>query len=174
MENEEWRPVVGYEGLYLVSILGKVKGIQKGKILKAENLGNYNRVCLSRNKVMKHFFVHVLVALAFPEICGEWFEGAQVNHKDENTLNNEAWNLEWCDCRYNVNYGTGNKRRSETERNRKDLSIPVYQYDLKGNLVHKWLSQQEAGRNGYDQPNINACCTGRRKQHKGFIWRYAE
>ena len=90
----------------------------------------------------------------------------QVNHKDENKLNNNVDNLEWCDRLYNVRYGTGIERRS------KKRSKPVLQYDLEGNFIKEWVSINECVRNGYNQGNVAACCRGKRKYHKDCIWRY--
>jgi hypothetical protein len=40
----------------------------------------------------------------------------QINHKDENKLNNCADNLEWCTAKYNINYGTGKYRKTINRR----------------------------------------------------------
>ena len=111
--NEEWRPVVGYEGLYEVSNLGRVRSLDRydrmnrfceGRILKlsADRLG-YLRAQLYSSSKRKSFLVHRLVAQAFipnPDNL------PQVNHRDENPSNDNVDNLEWCDGKYNVNYGT--------------------------------------------------------------------
>ena len=110
---EEWRPIVGYEGLYEVSNTGQVRSLDKydsmnrfyeGRILKlfADRLG-YLSVVLYSNSKRKHYLVHRLVAEAFipnPDNL------PQVNHRDENPSNDNVDNLEWCDGKYNVNYGT--------------------------------------------------------------------
>lgn len=110
---EEWRKIVGYEGLYEVSSLGRVRSLDKydsinrfyeGRILKlfADRLG-YLSVVLYSNSKRKHYLVHRLVAEAFilnPDNL------PQVNHRDENPSNDNVDNLEWCDGKYNVNYGT--------------------------------------------------------------------
>ena len=111
--NEEWRPVVGYEGLYEVSSYGRVRSLDKydsmnrflrGRILRlfTDGLG-YLRAQLYSNSKRKSFLVHRLVAQAFipnPDNL------PQVNHRDENPSNDNVDNLEWCDGKYNVNYGT--------------------------------------------------------------------
>lgn len=110
---EEWRPVVGYEGLYEVSSYGRVRSLDKydsmnrflrGRILRlfTDGLG-YLRAQLYSNSKRKSFLVHRLVAEAFipnPDNL------PQVNHIDENPSNDNVDNLEWCDGKYNVNYGT--------------------------------------------------------------------
>ena len=110
---EEWRPIEGYEGLYEVSNTGRVRSLDKydsmnrflrGRILRlfTDGLG-YLRAQLYSNSKRKSFLVHRLVAQAFipnPDNL------PQVNHRDENPSNDSVDNLEWCDGKYNVNYGT--------------------------------------------------------------------
>ena len=110
---EEWRPIPGYEGLYEVSNTGRVRSLDKydsmnrflrGRILRlfTDGLG-YLRAQLYSNSKRKSFLVHRLVAQAFipnPDNL------PQVNHRDENPSNDSVDNLEWCDGKYNVNYGT--------------------------------------------------------------------
>ena len=180
MCNEIWRPVVGYDG-YAVSSLGRVKSLERtvvrknGKknyvrerMLKPANNGNdYLLVNLSKNGVEKVYGVHVLVALAFPEICGEPFEGAEVNHIDENSLNNVPENLNWLSHPDNCNHGTG------IERSAKTRSKTVYQHTLSGELVKEWQSTMEVERQtGWSHQNITACCNGKRKSAYNFKWSY--
>lgn len=112
---EIWKPVVGYEGLYKVSNLGKVKACPKNGLsereLKPVIVGLYPSVKLVKDGVYKNKYVHRLVADAFipnPDNLPE------VNHKDEDKMNCSADNLEWCTRRYNVSYGTGQTRRVES------------------------------------------------------------
>ena len=173
MKKEYWKPVVGYEGLYEVSNWGRVKSIKFGKerILKQYIRCGYYIVSLWKNGKGKSYSVHRLVAEAFLEIPEELrhLEGTrylQVNHKDEDKNNNNVDNLEWCDAKYNTNFGTCIERRS------KKKSKTVLQYDLQGNFIKEWKSVAECGRNGYNHGHIAACCLGKRKTHKGFIWKY--
>ena len=119
---EEWRPIEGYEGLYEVSSYGKVRSLDrydrmnrfwKGRILKSytDTVG-YLNVRLCSNGKLKHHLVHRLVAKAFipnPDNL------PQVNHRDEYKNNNRVENLEWCDGKYNVNYGTRKIRERNTK-----------------------------------------------------------
>ena len=166
MKKEYWKPVLGYEGHYQVSNFGRVKSIKFGKerILKpGKNAKGYLQVCLWKNGKGKTFRVNRLVAEAFlpnPDSLPE------VNHKDENKLNNNAENLEWCNRKFNINFGTRNERDALTK------SKPVVQYDLEGNFIREWKSTAECGRNGFCSQHVSACCRGERKTHKDFIWRY--
>ena len=127
-------------------------------------------ISLCKNAISKYFKVHRLVAEAF---LGNPDSMTEVNHKDEVKTNNCVENLEWSDRKYNINYGTRSKKCAEKLLNREDLSKQVYQYTLDGELIAVWKSGNEAGRNGYNPKHISACCKGKEKKHKGYIWRYA-
>ena len=103
---EEWRDIQGYEGLYMVSNLGRVKSLNyhrtgKERIMKPSDNGHgYLFVVLCKDGKDKNCRINRLVAQAFlpnPDNLPE------VNHKDENKYNNCVENLEWCDRSYNVN-----------------------------------------------------------------------
>ena len=137
--KEQWKKIdilnLKYE--YKVSNLGRVKSedmesktptgypaIRKGRILKPRKDGaGYLRVALPIiDKGYKNFSVHRLVAQAFIPNPKKL---PQVNHKDENKLNNNIDNLEWCTDEYNLNYGTRNKSISESMINNPAHSTPV-------------------------------------------------
>ena len=187
---EVWRDKKDYEGLYEVSNFGRARSVDrwvksrngtvrfcKGRILKlSTNKDGYLKVGLWKNGKVKTFKVHKLVAETFLEIPEELkhLKGTrylQVNHKDENKLNNNVNNLEFCDAKYNSNFGTRNERVAEKNTNGK-RSKKVYQYDLEGNFVREWKSTRECGRNGFNQGNVVSCCRGKLKKYKDFIWRY--
>ena len=100
---EEWKNVIGYEGLYEVSNKGNVRNVRRNKLLKlSKNTYGYIQVYLYKNGIRTGLKVHRLVAQAFilnPDNLPE------VNHKDEDKTNNRVDNLEFCDHKYNVNYG---------------------------------------------------------------------
>ncbi len=111
---EIWKHIAGYEGLYWVSNLGRVKNAEK--VLKlTPNKKGYQRVGLHKNGKIKTVYVHRLVAEAFVPNNNNL---PQVNHKDENKSNNNADNLEWCTSLYNNTYGDKNERANETKRQR--------------------------------------------------------
>ena len=182
MKNEEWRDVVGYEGLYQVSDQGRVKSLErtfidkigreryvKERILKpGTDRGGYLRVGLCDGEKRKTFKVHRLVCQAFHENP----EGKpQVNHVNEDKADNRACNLEWATARENSNFGTRNERIGKKSAIAK--SRPIAQYTLNGKLLKVWPSLTEAQRQGgFSRGNICTVATGKRKSHKGFIWRY--
>lgn len=171
---EEWKDIQGYEGLYQVSNEGRVKSLKFGKekILKGRISSNYLLVCLRKNGKSRNKLIHRLVAEAFLENPQNLQE---VNHKDENKTNNHVENLEWCTPKYNSNYGTGHQRSSEKQINDPTKSKRVDQIDpISGEVVRKWESVKECCRNGYNNSCIWQCCIGKRKIHKGYVWKYLQ
>ena len=174
MKNEEWRDVVGYEGRYQVSSMGRVKSlerkdclgrIQKERILKpGVNVGGYLKVGLRAGGKQKMFLVHRLVCQSFHENPDN---KPQVNHLNEIKTDNRASNLEWCTRKKNINHGTRNERVAKT------LSKPVGQYTRDGELVKIWPSATEAERQaGFNHGHICNTVRGKYKQAYGFIWKY--
>ena len=169
--KEIWKDIKGYEGLYQVSNLGRVKSLAKtviycnGKVYHyaetimklQEHRRGYLKVGLKKDGLFRNVFVHRLVANAFIPNSNNL---SQVNHIDENPKNNRVDNLEWCDCQYNVDYS---------------LSKPVCQYDMQGNLLAVWKSMIEVDRVlGIPDTNIGKCCKGIYKQAGGYVWRYCD
>lgn len=174
--SEEWRDVVGYEGLYQVSDQGRVKSLErtdswgrtvKERILKPNVVGGgYLRVVLYAGGKTRMFFVHRLVCQAFHENPDN---KPQVNHVNEDKTDNRACNLEWCTRKENCNHGTRNTRAA------KALSKPVGQYTLDGDLVKVWPSVIEAQRQTeFSQGHISEVANGKRKTAHGFRWKYIE
>lgn len=92
----------------------------------------------------------------------------QINHRDEVKTHNDVFNIEYCDAKYNCNYGT------RTERSSKSRSKKVYQYTLDGEFVREWQSATEVERQlSFYQGNICNCCNGKKKSAHGFIWSYS-
>lgn len=185
MFKEEWKPIVGYEGLYLVSSLGRIRSldrrvrtkggamvVRKGRLLKQiVNIDGYLTVMLCKNGSQRIWRVHRIVAIAFlPNPCGYNI----VNHKDRNPSNNAVSNLEWCDIAYNVTYDGARKRSSETRYKNKKSFKQVAQYDMSDNLVAIYDSTASAARlTGCHQGAISNNCIGRTKSAGGFRWKYA-
>ena len=167
--NEIWKDIKGFEGHYQVSNLGRVKSLKRGKerILKpGRDTYGYLRVILWKNNKMKMCYIHRLVAQAFlpnPQNL------PQINHKNEDKTDNKVENLEWCDSRYNNNYGTRTQRQVEK------LSKPVIQFTKDGKLVKEWKSTHDVERNlGYSHGHISSCCNGRYKSAYEFNWKYKD
>lgn len=126
---EFWKDIRGYEGIYQISNLGKIKSLHrdctKGRILNpAKNNRGYLRLGLSGNGKVRYDSVHRLVAEAFipnPKNLPE------VNHIDGNKLNNRVENLEWVTKGENQvhAYKTGLRKTTERQReaSRKNIEI---------------------------------------------------
>lgn len=123
--EEIWKPVKGFEGYYEVSNLGRVRRLDrydygcgyprlyKGGVLKSLcGSGGYYHIMLCKDGTRITKNVHRLVAETFIPNPNNY---SQVNHKDEDKSNNTIDNLEWCDAKYNTNYGTKNKRSNNTK-----------------------------------------------------------
>ena len=143
MEEEVWKPIKDYEGLYEISNLGRVKslnyrGTGKGKILKnIKDRKGYLKVCLTKNGRHKIFRVHRLVAEAFIPNPNNY---PIVNHKDEVPSNNCVDNLEWCTYAYNNTYNNRHERAGDAEVH------TVGVYDVEMHLIHKFPSITKASK----------------------------
>jgi hypothetical protein len=182
----EFRPVVGYEGLYEVSNTGIVCSLArlvpsgntmkrcKGVVLKPCVLRNgYLMVVLSNRGILKHVTVHRLVANAFIPITDK---SLCVNHLDGVKTNNYVSNLEWVTSKEN------NKHARDTglclhKDDKHPMRRRVTMMDLEGTPIKtfetiKWAVEYLSIGNG--GTGINMCCRGRRKTAYGYKWRYAE
>ena len=129
LKKKIWKDIKGYEGYYQVSNTGFIRSVDrwitykngskhflKGEPLKGRpDRDGYLIIGLAKEGKQRYIGIHRLVAEAFIPNPNNL---PQVNHKDENKTNNSVWNLEWCTSKYNVNYGTGNSRRSKTHKGR--------------------------------------------------------
>lgn len=198
--EEVWKAVVGYEGLYQVSNLGRVRSCDKlfwnGKTfakMKARVLkpfldgGGYLCISLSnKSHKNKKYKVHRLVAFAFLPNKNNY---PIINHKDENKTNNFVFinndgsvdesksNLEWCTYSYNIKYGTGMTRMVESIRRRNggiwNRQQAVCQFDLNGNFIAKFASATDAAKaNNITRKNVTTCCNNQVSYSKGYIWLY--
>lgn len=182
LENEIWKPVVGYEGKYEVSNLGRVKSLNYAKtgmerLMKPSSyLNGYLFVNLRKDWQASGHRIHRLVYEAFRGKLPKWEatmkgnERWEVNHINEVKTDNRLENLELVTCTQNNNHGTHGKKislaRTET----------VYQYTIDGKLVNVWDSAMEYIKLGYRKSNVCACCKkrygrGRKSnKYKGYIW----
>lgn len=165
---EIWKNI---DDRYSVSNFGRVKSnyANKERILKPTvDARGYLKVDLRHGAKRTGMMVHRLVALAFiPNPDPENFK--EVNHKDEDKTNNRIDNLEWCDTKYNCNYGTRNRRKAE------GCYKPICSVDKNGNVVH-YISRLEASKStGLEGTSITKALRknySRNKTAGGMLWFY--
>ena len=158
------KDIKNYEGIYGITSCGKVWSYRNECFLKPyTNRYGYMQVKLFKDGKCKNYKIHRLVAEAYipnPDNL------PQVNHKDENKTNNCLQNLEWCDAKYNTNYGTCITKRSNS------CKKPILQYDLDGNFIREWECASDVGKVAVK--SINNCLKGKNKTAYGYIWKYKE
>lgn len=184
--KEVWKDIKNYEGLYQVSNLGRIKSldrivyqknsfgniqknIYKGKILSLfEDKDGYLRVNLKKDKKMKQYGVHVLVAntffninkfkyMEYEDLSKIDINRLQINHKNENKKDNCIDNLEFCTVAYNTNYGSREQK--------------IIQLDLSGKIIKVWDSRKKASKELHISRNtINEILRGHRQDINGYTF----
>lgn len=171
--EEIWKDIPGFEGLYQVSNMGRVKSFCKSEkmgkpdeyILNPTDAENgYANVTLYKSNVRKKFLVHRLVAQAFLPNPNNL---PQINHKDENRFNNRVDNLEWCTAKYNNHYGTARIRVSITKGQK------ICQYLLTGEWIATYASLSIASElTGVPKHSISDCLAGHSLSGRNYVWKY--
>ena len=183
--EEIWKDIKGYEGLYQVSNLGRVKSLPKvveqfygcrmtyERILKQSPDGKgYMMVWLYKNKNRKTMKVHRLVASTF---IPNSLHKPQIDHINTIKSDNRACNLRWCTGEENSNNPITLKRNGESHfRDKGGCNREVLQINFNGELLKKWVCINDIERILHiNHSHIVGCCKGYRKSAGGFIWKYA-
>lgn len=184
--EEIWKDIKGYETLYQVSNLGRIKrlprvvirsdgrrrtfyeSISKGHL----NSDGYYITNLTKNGIMKHKLVHRLVAEAFLPNPNHY---PVIHHIDTNKANERVDNLMWCSYSFNT------KHSYEFEGHRLPMkgvfgkdnphSIPIVQISLQGDMLAHFVNTEEAARKlNVNHANITACIKKRKKTAYGYLW----
>lgn len=194
--DEEWRDVVGYEGLYLVSNYGRVRSLNRivnitssnrnqgykarrnGRILTSYIRRGYQTLFLSRDGKARLKPVHRLVAMAF---LSNPLNKSTVNHIDGNKQNNHVSNLEWATYSenelhsYKVLGKTPNKTRLGKFGKESYNHRIIHQLSNDGAILATYESRGEATRKtGISSGCIWMAMNGKRKTAGGFRWAYAD
>lgn len=195
----EWRNVPGTEGKYQINIdtkTGKCRSLNykghKGLIRELTSRPdekNYNRIywSLAINGKQTCQQAARWIAITFPELVqNEYFEGAQIDHIDGDTLNNHPSNLRWCTPKENMNnphtiknLKKGHSGIYPTEETKKKQRLaspknkPICKKDKDNNILEIYPSIREAARQtGYSSGNICLCCKGVYSTIGGWKWSY--
>lgn len=184
--EEIWKPVVGYEGLYEISSLGRVKRLPKyvtdsigrntyyeEKILtnKIATQTGYPSIGLRKDGKTSKICIHKLIADAFipnPDNL------PCINHKDEDRSNSVLSNLERCTYSYNNTYGSAmQKRKATLRRNLEGKHKTIYQFTKDGELVGVFTCgrTQLEEKLGYE---ISQNLIGKCKTAHGYVFSYSK
>lgn len=187
--EEIWKWIYGYENMYQVSNLGRVRSVDRdvycevspnklqhiyGKVLKqGTNHKGYPIVYLSKDGKQKTITVHRLVALTFIE---NPLNLPQVNHIDGDKTNNHVSNLEWCDNSYNQIHAhkTGLFPRYEDTVGWGRPARPVAMLDLNTKEVLRTFETLASVKRetGINQFNVRSVCLGLRNHAGGYDWKF--
>lgn len=190
VNGEIWKDVVGLEGYYMVSNVGRVKSCERtficgrgGERKTTEHIiktvlkkNGYVHCTVSVEGKIYYMSVHRMVAEAFipnPE------NKTQVNHINTNKSDNRVDNLEWSTSKENVNHSRITTDRkfgfTKLKNGHHYCSKKVMQYDMDGKFIKEWTSIQEVNRFfGVKSSCVNRCCKGMWKSSLGYKWKYKE
>lgn len=180
-ESEVFTDIHGFEGMYQVSNLGRIRScdrivcngrFEKGKIMKpCKTKKGYLRIDLSKDGKKYSYQIHRLVAISFipnPKCkpCIDHINGI----KDDNNVEN----LRWCTNIENVHFSMDNNTRYICTPDESKCSRKVAKLDINGNELQVYPSLSEAARqNGIKSfSKISAVCNGERQSAGGFKWQY--
>lgn len=181
--QEIWKDVAGFEGLYKVSNMGRVKALAKkvntwnGGRLCAEQIvkpieqrSGYAHVGLWRNQECKQSRLHRLVAQAFC-VNDDPENKTQVNHINEDKLDNRACNLEWVTPKQNTNHGTCLSRRGRKGPSRQVVQLDKVSGEVLGVFPNERQASLACGRIPHGE--IRKVCIGEQLTAHGYRWAYA-
>jgi hypothetical protein len=195
MEGEIWKDIEGYEGIYQVSNVGRVKSLErttkssrngteyfrtiKPKILKQSfNRCGYLKVPLGRGLIRKQMYIHRLVAIAFID---NPTKKPTVDHLNTIKTDNRVCNLRWATYSEQINENAISKEKfrrntiktslenmkKANESNKKKVKC------ITTNITFNSLKEGAEYYN-IDRRRVSDCCKGKIKQHKGLRWEYID
>ena len=149
---------------------GRIYSYKSKKFLKPQTLkGGYQQVCLTDNNCnKKKYYLHRVV---WESVTGEPIpQRMEINHISESKDENFFANLQLVSHKENINFGTRSKRASKS----RFKQVGAFK---DGELIMSFPSIAEAGRQGFKQGNVCACCRNcfnreGNNVYKGFTWKY--
>lgn len=188
LDGEEWRDVIGFEGLYMVSSFGRVvslgrfilpgkggkKRFKKPKLIHPSlNHNGYYKVTLSKDGTPSYVRIHRLVGESFIPNPNNY---QCLDHIDTNTKNNHINNLRWCTLKENQNNTISLIKMSKAHKarcaNGRMYVRPIVRISLLKNDIKKYNSIKEAEMDGFSHQSISKCCLHQMNKHKGYKWMY--
>lgn len=179
LENEEWRPVVGWEGLYVVSNLGRI--VLLGRAVKTGNgfrqilprlcnlsscRNGYPFVDLWVNNKRQREYVHRIIARAWIDNPNNY---TQIDHINGNRLDNAIENLKWCSYAMNNNNPISRQRHAASRVKDKSKSVEIACIK-DGKLIKVYPYAAIASEDGFSPACIRLCLHGKQKSHQGYTW----
>ena len=184
LQNEEWRDVVGYEGMYMVSSFGRVASLSrptfngvsqyftKQRIIKSCPKDNGYLVVSIYKKPQhrKTHHVHRIVAEAF---CDNPYNKPHIDHINADRRDNRAENLRWVTQQENNKNPASSIKISLSRKgkNNAKLSHPVVSIDKNGEISH-YCSMSFAVSLGFSRYKITRCCNGISDSYANKRWMY--
>lgn len=181
MEQQEiWKDVKGYEGLYQVSNLGRFSSFYnvgnhlpdgKRRIKKPHKRKNgYFVVVLTTGSKSKYKYIHRLVAEAF---CDKQQFCDEIDHIDCDKSNNKASNLRWVNHTENINNPLTCEKRICVA---KEKGVSIDQYSINGEYINTFYSLREIARvmPNVSRSRVRKCANGEIKSVCGYIWKYSK
>lgn len=184
---EIWKDIKGYENIYQVSNLGRIKSldrkvkagikhneykIAKGKILKLNQKRNgYLTVDLCKENKVKTISVHRLVALTF---IPNKENKEQINHINAKKYDNRVENLEWCTYEENKQHAKENKLYYNPKRKQVRCKQTNIVYESSYN-AGEWLNSyrfKNSKNTAVIANKIRMCCNGKQKIAYGYTWEF--
>jgi len=185
MEAETWKDVIGYEGIYMASSIGRIKKNSRigcfGNLIQEHFRrpvinGRYTFINLNKHGVKKQYLLHRIIAMSFiPNPINK----PEVNHIDGNKLNNNIENLEWCTSSENQKhaYKTGLQIGTWIGKTGKmhPVSKGVVKLSFDGVEIDRYDSVRDAANSiNIDESYISRCCKNKNKTARGFYWGYSQ